>query len=99
MRCDVSCGCSKSKNNRVNRAKSTIKKITAKKLAITSSRRKDKNKRRAIVQNKIKFCKACPQSSPTPDERRRKARVCHKTKISLQAIFNNPKFKCPINNF
>ena len=93
------CGCSKNQNNRIARAKSIKKKETIKKIATTSQQRKDKKKRKDIVQNKIRFCKACKQSSPTPEERRRKARVCHKTKTSLQAIFNDKNFKCPLNNF
>ena len=84
---------------RPNKNKTVQQKSKTTSIAAATKQRKDKEKRRRIVQNKIKFCKSCPQSYPTSAERRSKTRVCHKTKTSLQAIYNDRNFKCPLNNF
>ena len=93
------CGCGKNRNNRISKIVSSDKKSLTARSPDSLRQKIAKAKRKQVIKNKITFCKTCPHSIPTADERRRKARVCHRTKTSLQAIFNNPKFKCPLNNF
>jgi len=95
----MGCGCHKNTNNRKARRLAAEKKVQRERLAATKDYRKDKAKRRKLVEIKLQFCKTCPHSIPTSEERRRKAKVCHKNSISIQAILNKPKYKCPIGNF
>ncbi len=95
----MGCGCGKNRNNRIARKTAARKKQISERLASTSKARGAKLKRRRVIEIKVRFCRSCPHSIPTPDERRRKARVCHKASTSIQSILNQPDFKCPIGNF
>jgi len=93
----VSCGCNKT--NRTLKAKNKNKNITTRRPTITPQQKKDKAKRKKLIEKKLKFCRACIQSTQTHEERRRKTKVCHKTNTSIQAILNKQNFKCPLGNF
>ena len=95
----MGCGCGKSKNTRDVRAAATRKITLAKRLAATESQRKEKQERRKMVEERLKFCKGCPHSIQTKDEIRKKTRACHKSNISIQSLINKKDFKCPIGKF
>jgi len=95
----MGCGCGKNKANKKARIDARRQAAYAEKLAGTVQYRKEKAERRNLIEQKIRFCRPCPHSKPTKEERRTKTRVCHKSNISVQAILNDKKSKCPIGKF
>ena len=93
------CGCRKNKNNRRARVKKIEQQNFSARLAAASKKGKKKIAMRDLIVKKSKFCKTCPHSRQTRQERRNKMKVCHKNSTSVQAIINNKKAKCPIGNF
>jgi len=102
VRCDISCGCRKNKNNKKLKAKEIERKSLANRLVKVDKNKKDKKEkliRRDLADKKLKSCRGCPYSKQTKKERQSKTRICHKNNISIQSILNNKKSNCPIGNF
>ena len=100
-RCKIGCGCGRNKNNKVDRIKKLEAQARSARLA-KSSLGKDITgmiAKKKLMQKKLNLCKTCSYSTQTKQERRTKTRVCHKSNISIQAIMNNSKFKCPKGKF
>jgi hypothetical protein len=95
----MGCGCRKGRSQRATKIKAAAKKTFAARIQETAAYRKEKIKRKKIIETKLKFCRVCSHSLPTREERRNKTKVCHKASVSIQGIINNQKFKCPIGNF
>ncbi len=97
----MGCGCNRNKSNKIAKASSGAgKKVSfSNTLKSSSPSYADKAEKRKDIEVKIKFCKFCPHSRSTSEERRKKIRNCHKSNVSLSFIFNTKDFKCPIGNF
>jgi len=89
----MGCGCSKSKPNRSQRLKTSIR--------LKSSSKVPRPKSRIIspIILKTKICNSCKHSKQTPKERKRGLKVCHKNNRLIINITRNPNVKCPIKKW
>jgi hypothetical protein len=96
----MGCGCRKN-NGKKRRVKAAAarKVVTDKRLAATKEYRAKRAVRKKLIAEKMKFCKPCPHSKQTSEERRNQTRVCHKASMAIQSILNKANFKCPLGNF
>ncbi len=95
----MGCGCGRKSNTRRERSKKIEIKNRSIKLSAANKDRVKRIVKQKRMKQRLKFCKICPHSQQTKEDRRNKIKVCHKINTSVQTILNKKKITCPIGNF
>ena len=97
----MGCGCGKkSKINpkkRIDKKRKNLLKISKKRAIIIDSMSKEKFA--SAKTSRLSICNSCPYSRKIKDRKKRKIKICNKTKLKLDTIASDPIFKCPIRKF
>ena len=97
----MGCGCNKSKKTNpkktVDQKRKNLLKISKKRSTIIESMGKEQFI--AAKTSRLSICNSCPYSIKIRDRKRRKMKICNKTKLKLDTIASDPIFKCPIRKF
>ena len=95
----MGCGCGRNNKNMKVRKEIARKKALSARLSNASTVRKKQTAKKRMIVKRTRFCRLCPESVQTREERRNRTKVCHKVKVSVQSIITKTNFTCPLGNF